>query len=203
MTLIGPMWTVYTRIARAFLPSILIFAYACDLSGDAESANRLESRPPADIVVWGCESAIPSKVDTLDPRWRDQTVGVGDFLLDRTATLEAAWRRHPRADLELKLPVTIEGHSGATVWITPHERERVGLLLGDVPRRGPGNSYQIKDGYEAVRFEPCIDRKWTSWTAGLALADRRQVVVVVQVEGAPHPESVTIGARAVLVPAQG
>jgi hypothetical protein len=88
---------VRARIARVLLPAISLSHMR--LSGDAESAKRLKSHLPADSVVWGCESAMPSKGDTLDPRWRDQLVVVWHFGLVRTATLKDAWRRHPHRDV--------------------------------------------------------------------------------------------------------
>jgi hypothetical protein len=93
----------------------------------------------------------------------------------------------------LKLPVIIEGHSEATAWIPLGDRDRVALTLADVPRRGPGNSYRVEDGHLGVRFEPCTDQEWTIWTAGLALADRREIVLMVKVEGAQQPERVLMG----------
>lgn len=102
-------------------------------------------------------------------------------------------RRHKRADIEVKLPITIEGHSGATVWVPPHERDRVALIVANVPRHGPGNSYRIEDGHQRVRFEPCVDRKWIAWTAGLALADRKEIVLIVDVDGARAPTRVRLG----------
>jgi hypothetical protein len=122
---------------------------------------------------------------------------VGDFGFNVTEEDFSAFRPHERADLQFKLPVTIEGHSGATVWIPEHARARVALILADVPRRGPGNSYRIEDGHPAVRFEPCPDKSWSSWTAGLALADRREIVLNVEVDGA-RPTSVTLGPWTVL-----
>jgi hypothetical protein len=79
------------------------------------------------------------------------------------------------------------------VWIPLADRDRIGLILADVPRRGAGNSYRVEDGHLGVRFEPCADQKWTAWTAGLALADRREIVLMVRVEGAQQPERVPLG----------
>ena len=118
---------------------------------------------------------------------------MGDFGFNLTASDFSGFRRHKRADIEVKLPVTIEGHSGATVWIPRHERDRVALLLANVPRRGPGNSYRIEDGHQRIRFEPCADKRWSAWTAGLALADTRKIVLKVKVDGAPRPTRVTLG----------
>jgi hypothetical protein len=118
---------------------------------------------------------------------------VGNFGFDVTNFRNSAWRPHKGADLQFKLPVTIEGHSGATVWIPRRQRGRVALILSDVPRRGPGNSYRVEDGHQRVRFEPCADKNWSAWVAGLALADRRESVLKVKVDGAPRPTRVTLG----------
>jgi hypothetical protein len=118
---------------------------------------------------------------------------VGDFGFYVTQEDFSAFRPHERADLQFKLPVIIEGHFAATVWIPRPERDRAALVLADVPRRGPGNSYRIEDGHHTVRFEPCLDKDWSSWTAGLALADRREIRLNVQVDGARRPTTVTLG----------
>jgi hypothetical protein len=184
--------TVRTRVARTMLAAGIVMASACDASvggGD----GRADFAVPSPVVLWGCEERIPSKVETLDPRWRQESTVVGDFGFNVTDSDFQAFRPHERADLQFKLPVTIEGDSGATVWIPLHEQERVGLILADVPRRGPGNSYRIEDGHQAVRFEPCVDKKWSAWTAGLALADRREIVLNVQLDGVRRPTPVTLG----------
>ena len=151
---------------------------------------RPQNDVPANVTIWGCERTIPSNVVELDPGWREGLPGVGDFRFDPE---DPAWRRHEDADYGLKLPVIIEGHSGATVWIPRHERDRVALILSVVPRSGPGNSYRVEDGLQRVRFEPCAGKNWSAWTAGLALADPRAVVLNVSVDGAPEPERVALG----------
>jgi hypothetical protein len=188
---------VRTRMAGTVLFLAIIMASACDVAPGEGNGHAPRGQDDADVpstvVVWGCEQRILSKVETLDPRWRQESSLVGDFGFNVTEGDFQAFRPHERADLQFKLPVTIEGHSGATVWIPHHERDRVALILADVPRRGPGNSYRIEDGHQAVRFEPCVDKSWSAWTAGLALADRREIVLNVKVDGARRPTPVTLG----------
>jgi hypothetical protein len=86
-----------------------------------------------------------------------------------------------------------KAHSGVTIWVPRHERDRVALILSVVRRRGPGNSYRVEDGLQRVSFEPCAGKNWSAWTAGLALADTRGVVLNVTVDGAPGPERVAMG----------
>jgi hypothetical protein len=177
--------------------SVVLTPLACDPpegeGGDHDRSARTESDGPTSTVIWGCEYAIPSKVDKLDPRWREDSIVVGDLGFEVDNFTHSAWRPHEEADLQFKLPVVIEGHSGTTVWVPDHERDRVALILSDVPRRGPGNTYRVEDGHQGVRFEPCADKEWSAWVAGLALADRRESVLNVKVDGAPRPTRVSLG----------
>lgn len=179
------------------LAVVVLLAPACDpplgeeVDQDRRAGSESEGLPNA--FTWGCEHAIPSDVNALDPRWRQEATVVGNLGFNLTAGDFSGFRRHKRADIEAKLPVTIDGHSGATVWVPPQERDRVALILANVPRRGPGNSYRIEDGHQGVRFEPCVGKKWTAWTAGLALADRKEIVLKVDIDGARDPTRVTLG----------
>jgi hypothetical protein len=184
------------RMARTVLfAAVALITSGCDVFGAEGSGRpaRTGSDVPSGVAIWGCERAIDSKVDELDPHWRQESTVVGDLGFDLTPGDFSGFRRHERADIEVKLPVTIEGHAGATVWVPRHERDRVALILADVPRRGPGNSYRIEDGHQGVRFQPCRNRTWSGWTAGLALADRREIVLNVKVDGAPRPTRVSLG----------
>jgi hypothetical protein len=175
----------------------VLVAQACDPSQDQGAADvrrpKADGEVPSDVVVWGCERAIPSKREELDPRWREDATLVGDFGFNVTADDFSAWRPHPHADLQVKLPVTVEGHSPTMVWVPRQEWDRVSLILSDVPRRGPGKSYRVEDGHRAVRFEPCADREWSGWVAGLALTDPREIVLMVEVADSPQPMRVTLG----------
>ena len=177
--------------------AVALIVPACEQSNDrGDDRNRPareESDQPSDVVVWGCDQAIPQLRERLNPRWREDATVVGSFGFELTAGDFPGFRRHARADIEAKLPVIIEGHSDATVWVPRRERDRVALLLADVPRRGPANSYRIEDGHLAVRFEPCADKEWSAWTAGLALADRREIVLMVQIPGAGRQTRVALG----------
>lgn len=187
-----------TGVARTvLLAAIVLIAPACDEStGKRSDQNRPahdQRDEPSNVVIWGCAQAIPELNEHLDPRWRQEATVVGDFGFGLTAGNFSGFRRHQRADIEVKLPVIIEGHSGATVWIPRGERDRVGLILADVPRRGPGNSYRVEDGHPAVRFEPCADKEWSAWTAGLALADRREIVLMMKLDDAGPSVRVPLG----------
>jgi hypothetical protein len=180
----------------ALLLIVLVTAPACQASEETSGAGRRPATASADellnAVTWGCEQAIPSTVRTLDPSWREEAIVVGDLGFDVTSG-SSGYRRHEDAAIEVKLPILIEGHVAVTVSVPDDERGRVALILSNVPRRGPGNSYRIEDGHQAVRFEPCADRSWSAWTAGLALADPRSVVVNVDAADATESASVKLG----------
>ena len=190
--------TIRTGAAGTLLlAAVILTVPACDSSDEEDGDDARRGRDegvPANVVTWGCEQRIPSSVETLDPGWRAESTVVGDLGFGLKGARDfSAFRPHKRADLQVKLPVTIEGHTGATVWIPSSERKRLALILADVPRLGPGNSYRIEDGHQAVRFVPCLDKSWSAWTAGLALADRREIVLNVMVDGAASPTQVTLG----------
>jgi hypothetical protein len=87
----------------------------------------------------------------------------------------------------------IEGHSGVVLWVPLDERDDAALILADVPRRGPGKSHRVEDGHPGVRFDPCKDRQWTAWTAGLALADHRKITLMVKADTASQATPVMLG----------
>jgi hypothetical protein len=187
----------HSVLRTLLLAAVVLIAPACDAfrteGGQNDRRARAGRDVPSRVAVWGCKQAITTKAEELDPRWREESTVVGDFGFNVTAADHSGVRRHRRADIEVKLPIIIDGHSGATVWVPHHDRHRVALILADVPRRGPGNSYRIADGHHAVRFEPCTERKWSAWTAGLALADRREIVLEVEVDGERGPTLVPLG----------
>jgi hypothetical protein len=189
---------VRTRVVRlhVFTAAVLSLA-ACDSSmGDNDERHRgvrTESDQPPKTVMWGCQHTIAGKVTELDPQWREDSIVVGDFGFNVNNFKHHAWQPHEKADLQFKLPVIIEGHSSATVWIPDGERERVALILSNVPRRGPKNSYRVEDGHQAVSFNPCADKEWSAWVAGLALADRRESVLKVKADDAPRSTRIILG----------
>jgi hypothetical protein len=188
---------IRTGAVGTLLLAAVLASAACDPSEPqgADDFHRPQAggEVPSDVVVWGCERATPSKVKELDPSWREEATLAGDFGFGVTAGDFSAWRPHRRADFQFKLPVTIEGHSAATVWIRREEWSRASLILSDVTRRGPGNSYRVEDGHRGIRFDPCVDRQWTAWVAGLALSDPRELDLMVEVEDARRPMRVTLG----------
>ena len=188
---------ILTRGAAVLLGAVVLIAPACDESTsrrrDQNRSARAENNEPLNVVIWGCDEAIPELGKHFDPRWNEDATVVGDFAFGLTAGDFSGFRRHKRADIEVKLPVTIEGHSGVTVWVPDWERNRVALILADVHRLGPGNSYRLEDGYRGVRFEPCAEKEWSAWTAGLALADRREIALMVKADGQRRPTRVPLG----------
>jgi hypothetical protein len=181
--------TARTRLILLSLTSVLL-ASACEPAGDTGRGDAAPAgSKPSDVTIWGCEHAIRG-VGGPNSAWRADSTVVGDFGFPDDFS---GMRRHEDADVEVKLPVVIEGHTAVTVLVPPHERERVALILSDVPRLGPRNSYRIEDGYHAVRFEPCINKGWTWWTAGLALADRGETLLDVKPDRARRPTGVTLG----------
>jgi hypothetical protein len=117
--------TIRTKVARQILAAGIVMASACDASvgegGDRASRGQDEADVPSSVVTWGCQQRIPSNMDALDPRWREEATVVG-VRLRWTEGDFSAFRPHERADLQVKLPVIIEGHSGATVWIPLAQR---------------------------------------------------------------------------------
>jgi hypothetical protein len=190
---------IHARMTPAhLLAAMVLITSACDASHAPVSGHRpavrARSDEPSNVVVWGCGHAMPSQGGRLDPRWRETSTVVGNFgFYGIVNFMDYAWRPRKDADLQFKLPVIIEGHAEATVWVPAHLRDRVAIILSDVPRRGPGNTYRVDDGHQRVRFEPCADQPWSAWVAGLALADRRESALEVRVENAPRPTEVTLG----------
>jgi hypothetical protein len=183
--------------ARFILVAVFVLtASACDESANLEGARDREpgeTGPPSDAALWGCKRSIPELPKHLDPRWREEAIVVGDFGFYGMAGDFAGHRPHGRSDIQVKLPITIEGNTGVVVWLPRDEYERGSLIMSDVPRRGPGNSYRVEDGHRAVRFEACSHREWTGWTAGLALADRREIALMVKEDTAARATPVVLG----------
>jgi hypothetical protein len=183
-------------VRLALVVAFLLGAVACDRSRPADADRDpvgAETGPPSDVVVWGCDKVIPELREDAPPGWRDEAIVVGDFGLYGMADDFHGHRLHARADIEVKLPIAIEGDSPVVLWIPPGERDRARLMLSDVARRGPGNSFRLEDGHRGIRFEPCAGREWNAWTAGLALADRGEITVMVEEEGAARATPVTLG----------
>ncbi len=90
-------------VARTlFLVAIAFIAPACDPirsgEGDLARRQRAESDEFANALTWGCEQAVSSKVDKLDPRWREEATVVGDFGFGVTVGDFSGFRPHKRAD---------------------------------------------------------------------------------------------------------
>lgn len=186
-----------TRAIRTTLvAAAVLIASACDQNASVEGdRDRVpaEIGQPSNVAIWGCDQAITGLDKYPPPRWREEAIIVDDFGLYGMAGDFYGHRPHRHSDIQVKLPITIEGHSGVVAWLPSDEQDRGGLILADVPRRGPGNSYRVEDGHPGVRFEPCRDREWTSWTAGLALADRGEVTLMVKEDTAARATPVTLG----------
>ena len=176
--------------------AIALLASACDQNANVEDPRDrvpAEFNPPSDVAVWGCDRAITGLGKHPPSRWREEAIVVGDFGFFGMAGDFFGHRPHRRSDIQVKLPITIAGHSAVVLWLAPDEQDRGGLILTDVPRRGPGNSYRVEDGHSGVRFEPCSDREWSTWTAGLALADRAEITLLVKEDTAAWATPVVLG----------
>ena len=185
-----------TGAIRIIFAAVVLIAPACDEStnvdGDRDQASA-EIGQPSDVAIWGCGHAITGLDKHPDPQWRDEAIVVGDFGFFGMAGDFSGHRAHRRSDIQVKLPIIIEGRSSVVLWLPRDERDRAGLILSDVPRHGPGNSYRVEDGHPGIRFEPCPDREWSAWTAGLALADRGEVTLMVQEDAASRATPVMLG----------
>lgn len=169
---------------------------ACDESPTLDGGRdhgRADVGPPSDVVIWGCDKVIPDLREHSPPGWREEAIVVGDFGFYGMAGDFHGFRPHERSDIQVKVPIAIEGHSPVVLWLPSDDRDRAGLIMADAKRRGPANSYRLEDGHRGVRFEPCADREWNAWTAGLALADRRKITVMVQEDAAARATPVTLG----------
>ena len=186
-----------TRVQAMVLAAALMSGPACEPSDGTrhgpDRPGQLGSHAPSDVRLWGCDRSIRRLPDRPDRAFLASATLVGDLGFGATADDLSVWRPHEDADFQFKLPIFIEGDAGATVRISRSQQGRVGLILADVPRRGPGNSYRVEDAYLGVRFEPCSDQAWTAWTGGLALADRHEIVLMVKVDGTEQPNRVVLG----------
>src|ERR671916_292157 len=101
-----------TGVARTvLLAAVVLIASACeDSTGRGSDPNRparAGSGQLSDVVIWGCDHAIPELDEHLEPRWREEATVVGNFGFGLAAGDFSGFRRHKRADIEIKLPVTI------------------------------------------------------------------------------------------------
>ncbi|HEV2754408.1 MAG TPA: hypothetical protein VG318_01350 [Actinomycetota bacterium] len=179
----------------ALVAASVLAGVACDESRSVQGPDqgRAEIDPPSDVVTWGCDKVIPELREHSPPGWRDEAVVVGDFGFYGMAGDFNGFRLHRRSDIQVKVPIAIEGDSPLVLWLPAGERDRAGLIMADVTRRGPANSYRLEDGHRGVRFEPCPGREWNGWTAGLALADRRKITLMVKEDGASSATPVALG----------
>lgn len=168
-----------------------LVASACNGAPDKESGRPPDTdevaEPPA-VGVAGCGSAT---LGNADRRWRERSTVVGNAgFYGPGRDFGSAHRSGNGGDLITKMPVIIEGDSGATIWVPREERDRVAMLFGKIPASEP---YEIRDGYAQVRFEPCTDRERTGFVGGLVLRDRRPVALKVRLEGTEQIHTVTMG----------
>ena len=177
---------------RLLLAGAVLLASACDApsddraGGSPKSAAEIVERASAGVAR--CDSAIEG---TADPRWRQRSTVVGNLgFYGPGRDFDLAYRHDKGGDLVSKLPVIIEGSSGATVWVPREERDRVALFFGKIRA---GEPYTIEDGHAQVRFEPCNGRKRTGFVGGLILRDRQKVALRVRLNGAEQTETITVG----------
>jgi hypothetical protein len=88
--------------------------------GDSARAGR----EPSAVAVWGCEHAIRTTTDRLDPAWREEATVEGDLGFLVTEDDFSGLRRHENADIEVKLPVVIEGDTAVTVELSSRRSPR-------------------------------------------------------------------------------
>lgn len=181
-----------TKGTRALLLAAALVGWACSDSPDEGVAPP---PPDADEVaeqatkgVARCDSAI---LGNADSRWRERSTVVGYVgFYGPGRDFKTAYRHDKGGDFVTKMPVIIEGNSGATVWVAREARHRVALLFGKIPASEP---YEIEDGYSQVRFEPCTARERTGFVGGLVLRDRHPVALNVRLDGADGTQTVTLG----------
>jgi hypothetical protein len=176
----------------SLLGVVVLVASSCEASSNRTSQSTPQDGHPvvetAAVGAARCSSAIQGNADS---GWRQRSTVVGNLgFYGPGRDFDLAYRHEEGGDLVLKLPIIIEGNSGATVWVPREERHRVALLFGKIEAKEP---YSIDEGYARVRFEPCKNRKRTGFVGGLVLRDRRQVVLRVRVHGRGQTDSVTLG----------
>jgi hypothetical protein len=183
------------KATGSILIAAILIASACDQKPTAEGVRdkAAETGLPSDLAIRGCENVIPELRKSSPPGWRGQAIVVGNFGFYGMAGDFYGHRPHEGADIQVKLPIVIEGHSDFVLWLPQDERNRASFILPDVPRRGSGNSYRVEDGHRAIRFEPCSDREWNAWTTGLALADRGETTLLVKEAAASQVTPVILG----------
>ena len=174
------------------LAGAVLLASACDAPLDERAGgppqSATEVAEPAGAGVARCDSAIEG---TADPRWRKRSTVVGYLgFYGPGRDFDVAYRHDKGGNLVSKLPVIIEGSSGATVWVPHEERSRVALFFGKIRASEP---YTLEDGHAKVRFEPCYARKRTGFVGGLILRDRQEVALRVRLHGAEQTETITVG----------
>jgi len=177
---------------KAVLLAGTLVTWACNGSPDegggrpVRDADEVTRHPR--VSVARCDSAIRANADR---RWRARSTAVGNVgFYGPGRDFSTAQRSVDGGDLITKMPVIIEGGSGATVRVPRQEWDRVALLFGKVPADEP---YEIRDGYTQVRFEPCGDRERTGFVGGLALRDRQPVALTMRLEGTDRIHTVRLG----------
>ncbi len=128
------------------LVAVILVATACETSREEGTDRMRQSRDGKDglarMAIAGCESAI---VGNADRRWREKSTIVGNlgFYGPGRDFKKSAQRAKKDGDLVTKLPVIIEGSSGATVSVPRDERHRMSLLFGDF---SAGEGERVEDG---------------------------------------------------------
>ena len=174
------------------LLAVMIMASACvgpqEIDNGPPARNAKDGAKESTAVVAECHSAI---LGNADARWRQRSTVIGNLgFYGPARDFRLAHRSGKGGDLITKMPVIIEGNSGATVWVPRGERDRVALLFGAIPT---GDLYRIEDGHAKVRFKPCTDRERTGWVGGLVLHDRRPIALKVRLVGANQTHTVVLG----------
>lgn len=148
-------------------------------------------------VVRTCESSVEGD---LGPGWRNQAVTVGPVAFVGLRAYEdigarALRPRHGRLRSQ-KVLVVVDGSRPATLRLGRGAVAKVSLLYDEESFRDL-NRYRVKEGHDAVRFEPCASEPGTQFNGGFIVAGPRCVPLSVRIgDASPRRLAVPFGVGA-------
>ena len=181
------------RLVLSALGATLLLLIGCggSAAGDDPAAGTAAATAPVDPkTVASCHEAA---LGHGDDRWRRRSASAGPFGLygpGRDFRHRRVVVEHDNGYLGVKIPAFVAGERAVTVSVPERFRDRVGLDFGDLQ-----TANTISKTNTEVVFEPCRKRPRTAWPGGLVLADRRPVVLTVQVEGRERVRTLRVGRR--------